>query len=466
MTDAPRAALAGLWKLVGGADEAIETVTFSGSAHVLPSIFDVTTAATASIAGATLAAAELHSHRSGAAVLPPVAVDSLEACVAFLSTNLLHVHGESPPALWDDLAGHYEAADGRWMQLHTNFAHHREAAVRAIDAGQDRADVERAIASRSAFDLEVDIAAEGGVAFVLRSTEEWRSHPQGQVYDDLDVVRLDRLDDAPAERRPGTDGPLSGLRVLDLTRVIAGPVAGRTLAGWGADVLRVGAEHLPVIGAALPDTNLSKRFTNLDLRRAGDAEIFRSLVKQADVVLRGYRPGALDALGFGLEELAALRPGLVVVDVSAFGPVGPWAPRRGFDSLVQTTSGIAHAGMVAADSDRPKPLPCQALDHATGYFAAMLAMRGLTRRMIDGSGWYGQASLAGTGRWLEDLGSIPGGLTQPDLTDAEVAPQMVDVDGADATYAVVAPPGRIGGIDRAWSAPATGATDKPVWLDR
>ncbi len=155
--------------------------------------------------------------------------------------------------------------------------------------------------------------------------------------------------------------------MLDLTRVIAGPVCGRTLAAHGADVLLVTAAHLPQMGTLVIDNGRGKLSGFVDLRDAAGRETLAALTRDADIFVQGFRPGAIGGHGFTPEQAARLRPGIVYVSLSAYGHAGPWANRRGFDSLVQNANGINHAEAEAAGAAQPKPLPCQAIDHASGY---------------------------------------------------------------------------------------------------
>ena len=200
--------------------------------------------------------------------------------------------------------------------------------------------------------------------------------------------------------------PLSGLRVLDLTKVIAGPVCGRTLTEHGAEVMRVHAERLPFVPRLVIDTGRGKRSCHLDLATAEDRARFDGLLDTAHVVTQGHRPGAIAAHGYGPEEVAARRPGIVYLSLCAWSHAGPWSERRGFDSLVQMASGIAQAGTQAARTDEPGPLPCQALDHATGYLAAFGVLTALSRQMGEGGSWHVRVSLAQTGEWLQRMGRI------------------------------------------------------------
>jgi hypothetical protein len=290
----------------------------------------------------------------------------------------------------------------------------------------------------------------------MRTRGEWLAHPQGRAVATLPLVGLSRRDSTyQAETPHEGERPLAGIRVLDLTRVIAGPVAGRFLAAHGAEVLRVGAAHLPEVPGLVMETAFGKRSCHIDLRT--EPEELHRLVSRADIVIQGYRPGALDARGFGLDDLAALRPGIVAVDVSAYGSRGPWAARRGFDSLVQMACGIAHEG---GGGSRPHPLPCQALDHATGYLAAFGAIAALLRRAAEGGAWRVEVSLARTAKWLDDLGRVDGADTPEPSTDGLLA-TMASRFG---TLTYVTPPGMIDGAVPYYASPPPGAGEHPpVW---
>ena len=407
-----------LWRWAGEDLAALDWAQLTGGDPVLPSDFKIATVAAASIAAAGLAAAELWRLRSGRR--QHVAVDARAAAAAFRSERYLRVDGRTPPGAWHPVSGFYRAGDERWIQLHCNFPHHREGALRVLGCDGIRDAVTAAVAKRKAAELEDGLAAAGLCAGMVRAPAEWQQHPQARAVATLPLFEIVRIGDAPAEAAGRGERPLSGVRVLDLTRVIAGPVCGRTPAGHGANVLLVTAEHLPAIEVHLMDGGFGKRSARLDLRRADHLEQLRVLMRHADVVCQSYRPGALAARGLSPEDLARLRPGIVYVTLSAYGHVGPWRERRGFDSLVQSVSGIAHEGGVAAGTDGPRHLPAQALDHATGYLAAFGAMVALARRAREGGSYLVRVSLAQTGRWLDRLGRVAGhGVPDPRVEDVE-----------------------------------------------
>ncbi len=405
-TPDPTNALANLWHAAGQDDAALAEVEFTGVEPVLPSSFAVGTAAQATIGAAALAAGELWRLRTGRR--QRVRVDMRAAAIEFRSERYLRVNGKVPDEYHDDIAGLYRCGDGRWVRLHTNLPHHCSGLLALLGCDHDRKAVEHTLEGWNAEKLE-DAAAEAGlVVTACRSFSEWDAHPQGQAVAKLPPFTIEQIGDAPAKLLATAERPLSGIKVLDLTRIIAGPVCGRTLAAHGADVLLVTAAHLPSMLPLVIDTGRGKLSTSLDLREPSAREILRALVSDADVFVQGYRPGAVAAHGFGPQEVAKLRPGIVYVSLCAYGHEGPWAKRRGFDSLVQTASGLNEAEANAFGSSEPKALPAQELDHATGYLLAFTAMSALARRARLGGSWHVRCSLAQTGYWLRQLGHIDG----------------------------------------------------------
>ncbi|HEX2805415.1 MAG TPA: CoA transferase [Kineosporiaceae bacterium] len=443
----------------------------AGIDPALPSVFRVGTAAVTVVTTALRAAAAFwaDSNAGGAANgVPAVRVGVREAVAAFRSERYLTLGG-AVGSLWEPLSGDYRTADG-WVRLHCNFPHHATAACRALGVAPERDAVTRAIAGWYAQDVEQAVIDAGGAAGALRTSTEWAAHPQAIAVASTPVVSLRRVADGPPAPAPRAavaavaavaaaartpDRPLAGVRVLDLTRVIAGPVCGRVLSSLGADVLCVRAPHLPTMPWADIDTGFGKRLRWLDLRDAADREAFFGLVRGADLVVQSYRPGALDRLGLGPADLAAVRPGLGHVSVSAYGDTGPWAGRRGFDSLVQMVTGIADAGMRAAGADRPVPLPAQALDHAAGWLAAAASIDAVRRARADGGSWTAQVTLAGVARWLQSLGRLEPavGLAAPDPGPADVADLKATMWTPAGELSYVRPPGTIGGVAPSWESP-------------
>lgn len=419
-TDNPSSidALTRLWSIAGADRDALGHIELTGEDPALSSIFRVGTAASASIGAASLAAAEVWRARTGRT--QQVSLDMRAAAVAFRSEIYTRVGDQPPAPIWAPVSGYYQTRDDRWVQLHCQFPHLREGVLKILDCADDRAEAEVKIGQWDGLELETRCRADRLCVALIRSPEEWVAHPQAQALAGLPVLEVVKIDDAPpTPLPPAADRPLSGIRVLDLTKVIAGPVCGRTLASHGAEVIRVGAEHLPFVESLVIDTGLGKRSCFIDLRRESGRDVLAGLTGGADVFVQGYRPGTIAGHGFGAEQVAALKPGIVYVTLSAYGHAGPWSTWRGFDSLTQSASGIVHEGMQAAGTGKPHPLPCQALDHATGYLAAFGAMVALKRRAEEGGSWMVRVSLAQTGRWIDGLGRVDG-LGAQNPTEAEI----------------------------------------------
>ena len=253
------------------------------------------------------------------------------------------------------------------------------------------------------------------------------NHPQGRAVQNLPLFTIERIGDAPAAPLGAAARPLSGIKVVDLTRIIAGPVCGRTLAAHGADVMLVTAAHLPSLFPLVVDTGRGKLSTSLDLRQADAREALTALVRDADIFVQGYRPGAIAGHSFGPQDVARLRPGMIYVSLCAYSHEGPWAKRRGFDLLVQTASGLNAAEAEAFGQSEPKALPAQELDHATGYLLAFAAMAALARRAKEGGSWHVRCSLAQTCHWFRHLGRIDG-MTCPDPKFDEIRDYLEDTD--------------------------------------
>ena len=458
------AALGALWRDAGLPADALARIALTGADPVMPSSFAVGSAAQAAIAAAALAATEFDRARSGRT--QRVALDMRHAAVECRSEHWLEIDGAAPTDPWDRIAGIYPCGDGSWVRLHTNFPHHRDGVLTLLGCAHDRKAVGAALARWTAFEFEDAAAAAGMCVTAMRTFAEWDAHPQGRAAAALPLVEIARLGDAPPRARPARDRPLSGVRVVELARVLAGPVCGRTLAAHGADVMLVTSPTLPSIPALEPDMGRGKLSTAIDLRAPGGRDALEALTRDADVFLQGYRPGGLGGLGFAPEDVARLRPGIVYASLSAYGQAGPWRDRRGFDSLVQTVTGIAGEGGRAMGVDQPRPLPCQALDHASGYLAAFGTMVALARRAKQGGSWMVRVSLAQTGRWLDRLGRVDG-LGTPDLTPEDVADLMETTETPWGRLLAVAPAAKLSATPGFWARPSVPlGTHPPEWPAR
>jgi crotonobetainyl-CoA:carnitine CoA-transferase CaiB-like acyl-CoA transferase len=390
------------------ADRVGAAVTFTGGTDpILPTPFRVGEAGAATLAATGLAAADLWELRTGRR--QDIAVDVRQATASLRSAHYLKVGDGHISSARNPIMGTYPTKDGRWSYVHANFPNHRAAALKVLGCEENRESVTRAVATWNALDLEEAILAAKGAGGMVRTKAEWAEHPQSAAIAALPLMEIIRIGDAPAEPLPPGSRPLSGIRVVDITRVLAGPTCARTLAEHGADVLKISAEHLPNLGYQELDTGLGKLSTYLDLREQRNVDTLRGLIKDADVFSQGYRPGTLGARGLSPEELTALRPGLVYVSLCAFSHAGPWASRRGFDTVVQTVSGITarQAEVVPGKTPGPQFYPVSAIDYCTGYLMATGAMIALKRRAEQGGSWLVRISLAQVGKWIVDRGEVP-----------------------------------------------------------
>ncbi len=394
-----------IWSALWQPPEQLSHVRTVGEGD-LPSVYAVTDLAVASIASASLMMANLLALRHGR--LPSVTIDRFLASKWF-ATSVQPLEWTLPPT-WDSIAGDYQTSDG-WIKLHTNAPLHRVAALRARglnarDTELSREQIAAAVRTTQASALELEIIQQGGCAAQMRSSQDWARHPQGLAVSQEPLLAIRDIDSAsiPAAWPLSFERPLEGIRVLDLTRILAGPIATRYLASWGAQVLRIDPLDWdePVVA---PEVTVGKRRARLDLKHPDGKNKFEQLLRQADVLVHGYRADALERLGLGQARRHELNPALVDVSLNAYGWTGEWSCRRGFDSLVQMSSGIAQTGMELQGKGVPTPLPVQALDHATGYMLAAAVLRGLARRLTHGGASHVRASLARTAALLTQFES-------------------------------------------------------------
>ena len=394
---------------------ASEVEITGGSDPVLPTPFRIAETSAASLAAVGLAVSDIWELKCGRRQQP--GIDTRRATASLRSGKYLVLDGAPVAAERTPVMGVYPARNGRWSYLHCNFPNHRDAALGVLGVDEDREAVRKAVAKWDALELEEAIIAARGAGGMVRSMAEWAQHPQSSAVASLPLLEITRIGDSPAEPMPEGPRPLSGIRVLDLTRVLAGPTCARTLAEHGADVMKISGPHLPFSPSQELDTGHGKLSAHLDLRDSGDLQTLKDLARDADVFSQGYRPGTLSERGLSPRQLAEIRPGIVYVSLSAFGRLGPWAERRGFDTVVQTVSGITHRQGELFPGREPGPqfYPVSAIDYLTGYLMAFGALIALARRAREGGSWLVQASLAQTGKWLVDQGQVAEG----DLQDVE-----------------------------------------------
>jgi hypothetical protein len=399
-------------------------------------------------------------------------VDRGHVADAVRSERFFAVAGRPAGASFAPLSRFWPAADG-WVRTHANYPWHQRALIECLGTTEEPEAVARAVAALPAEEVEQRVFASGGIAAAVRTLDAWRSHPQGRALASEPLIGHRVIDNAAPRRRPASDGPMAGVKVLDLTRVIAGPVCTRFLGALGAVVLRLDPPHCPDMrSGSAADTLLGKRSAFLDLRAEEGRATLHHLLDEADVVVCGYRPGSLDRFGLDEESLVARHPGVVALYLDAWGHRGPWAGRRGFDSVVQGPTGIALGE--SADGSAPGALPCQLLDHGTGYLGAAAVLDGLRRQRAGGGSHVRRLSLARTALWLTSQGASPPGATSPGASspdpamDRSFAPNrptwLVELESAAGPVTVVAPPGTVGDRPLQWPSPLTGyGSDAPAW---
>lgn len=438
-----------LWSALGGDPALVSRVSAVVRDGALEARLPVRELARGCVGACALAAAELGARRSGREV-PSVRVDDGAVATAFVSERHLLVDGRAPVA-FAPLSRFWRTADG-WVRTHANYPHHRarllgalglpaEASVEAVGA---------ALAERSAVEVESAVYAAGGLAVALRTAKEWAAHEQGAAVAERELLERGRMASSGVRVLAPLDGdpllPAAGLRVLDLTRVIAGPVATRTLTLLGADVLRVDPPRLPELADQHADTGFGKRSATLDL--TSDRHTFEELLASADVVVTGYRPGALDRFGLTPEALAERRPGIVVAQLSAWGAYGPWGGRRGFDSLVQVATGIA---ALEGSEEKPGALPAQAIDHGTGYLLAAGVLRAVAEQLEEGGTRFVRLALAQTAGWL--VNGVARGEGPAEASYDSPAPWLSETDSGLGRLRYALPPVFFAGGPKDWSRP-------------
>ncbi len=464
----PRAANSSLAKLVELAAlpaSAADSVEIVGADPVFPTRYKPVAPGAAALAATGLAAADLWALKTGRQ--QQVRVNARAAAAALRSSRYLKINGEKPAEDPEKITGFYPLRDGRWMYLHCNFFNLRDCNLAVLGAPAKRDAVGKAVATWDGLELEKAFFERGGCGSFVRSEEESQALPQMHAVARLPLLEIVKIGDAPARPLPDGDRPLSGVRVLDLTRVLAGPACARTLAEHGGDVLRVTREDLADMGPPSDlDTGIGKLSTHIDLRNPSEAETMRALIQECDVFSQSYRPGALARHGLSPEALAKLRPGIVYVTLSAWGHEGPWRDRRGYDTVVQSANGMAWQ----PNGERPAFLPYSAQDYVAGYLLAFGAMVALARRVREGGSWLVRASLAGAGHWIRQHG-----LLEPseyahlpaELPAEELQSLLMEHDSPTGRITHLAPVVQMSETPARWSRPSVPrGYHQPVWPPR
>lgn len=438
--------------------EASERVNITGADPVVRTGIKAAETGAAAIAASGMAAAWLWYLRRGQR--QQVHVDAAAATAAMQSYKFMKVDGRPPGAVMDVLTNAYQLKDGRWIYLHCNFPNLAEKNCLALGAQATPESMKERAAQWDGPALEEALFAFGGVGAFVRSEAEWRASPQGIAAAAEPVLEIIRIADAPVQPLPAGDRPLSGVRVLDLTRVLAGPTCAKNLAEHGADVLRISRPGLAESGVLDFDTGVGKLSAKVDMRDPAQMDEMRDLVRGCDVFSQAYRPGTLDARGLSPQDAAALRPGIVYVTLNAWGFHGPWSARRGYDTVVQAANGLAWTG----EHERPAFTPVAQQDYVAGYLMAYGAMAALARRATEGGSWLVRVSLAGCGEWIRRhgcvapqvyercLAQVPDELVKPWLQQS-ASPAGVITHLGPVTHMSLTPPRWDRGVPAAGSSP-------------
>lgn len=466
---APRAAFEYLNRITGLAPLGVPE--FEGTDPIIPAPFRAAEAAATSLGLSASTAAEIWRLRGGDK--QTISVDLKAAAASLISFMFVKRAGKGlvRPALDAPTVGLYRCADGRWIHLHGGFPGQWPRMLDLLNAGDNREAVAQAVAKWNAFALEEAIAYMNMCGAVVRSPQEWAGSSQGRALANTPPVVIRKIGEAPPLRLGASPVPLEGVRVLDLTRVLAGPTCGRTLASHGAEILNIRAERLETIELFDLDTGQGKRSAFLDLAKPADAEILRRLVRNAHIFVDSYRPGALANLGFTPAALAHSARGITYVSISCYGHEGPWAARRGWEQLAQSATGIAHLqGDFHAKTTRkadsvPALIPAAVCDYVTGYLAAAGAAAALLRRIREGGSWQVQVSLCGTAMWLQSLGLVNPGVV--DWNPAEgLDPYLQSCETGEGRLDYLGPVVRMSKTPPRWrSPPPVPGGDVPHWLD-
>lgn len=469
----PFDSVAYIWKTLGLPEEALKSLVLPLNAECYPSSFKVDHLAQSTIAISALAAALFWSIRHKSSVLQ-VTVPAEHASVEFISERLYALNGKSPASSWGTLGGLHRTADG-YVRIHDNFPNHRENALKILGLGNEasRDDVASKVLGWRSVDLEIEAINNGAIIAALRSFDEWDALPQAKAVADLPILlsRIEKLKPylPPVPASMADNKCLRGIRVVEMSRVIAAPVAGKTLAAHGADVIWITSPTLPDLPALDIDLSRGKRTVQLDIKKPDDKAKLIELLRTADVFIQSYRPGSLATQGLSAEELIVANPNLIIANLNAYGPDGPWAQNRGFDSIVQTCSGIniADAERFGAN-EAARVLPCQAFDHSAGYLLATGIIAALYKRATEGGAYEVNVSLVGVMKYLRSLGQHDG-KTGFDIKNPkglmDVEEYLETRQTAFGELRAVRHAAGITGVKVGWEVmPKPLGSDNPVWL--
>jgi len=395
------------------------------------------------------------------------------AAIGFRSERYTEVYGGDTSKIFassgesrslSDVHGFYKCGDGGWLQIHANYPAHKQGVLEAFNCESTKKAVQNTLLKMTSLEAETYLTGRALPAAMMRTLDEWSLHPQGMAVSRLPLMEIEKIGEAdPLNFSDNPKRPLEGIKVLELTKVLAGPLMGRTLGEHGANVLWLNAPHLDVIDGLIIDMSKGKYPAYLDLDDWKGKVTFTELTKSADVFIQGYRPGSIASKGFSPYDMAEIRPGIVCVEISAFSHEGPWSSRRGFDSIVQTASGIGREGGIAKDQEGMVHLPCQALDHGTGYLGAFGATVALLKQRREGGSWRVRLSLAQTGHWLKSLGRL-NAIASPEFTRSDISEYLGEVDSSYGKISFTKPVAQLSETPGFWALPPSPfGSYEPMW---
>ena len=445
-------------------------VTIAGTDPVFSTPFKIGGTCASVLAGVGVAVSDVWALKTGRR--QNVAIDTRHAAATLRSTSYMRTPGADGafgPVVNEDheamirITQPWPTKDGRWFLPHFGLPNLRERVLGVLGCEPDPGSVSKAVAGWDALDLEAAIDEARACGAMVRSNTEWLAHPHGQVLEAKPIVEITKIADSDPEPFPEGGRPLSGIRALDLTRILAGPIAARTLAEHGADVLMVAAEHLPQIKQHVMDTSHGKRSCYLDLKTTEGAATLAELMRDADVFSQGYRPGMLRGLGFGPEDLANIRPGIVCLSISCFGADGPLGHRAGWEQVAQTVTGICND----SGADRPRLLPAAACDYTTGYLGAYGVLLALARRAREGGSYHVQVSLCQSGMFIYRQGKTAFAEPDMDLSEAELDALSIESTPAPGPLRHLGPVLKFSETQPHWRRPTPVlGGDAPEWLEK
>jgi CoA-transferase family III len=388
-------------------------VEITGSDPVLSTRFKIGETCAAVLGGVGVAVSDIWEMKTGRR--PQLSIDVRHAAAGLRSSAYLQrprADGVFRPVVNKNheamraITQPWPTKDGRWVLPHFGLPNLQARMLKLLSCEPNPESVAKAVTKWNALELEAAIDEARVCGGMVRSNEEWLAHPHGQALAAKPIVEIIRIGASDPEPLPKEGRPLSGIRALDLTRILAGPMAARTLAEHGADVLMVTVERLPQIPEHVLDTSHGKRSCFLDLVQREDGDRLRTLIREADVFSQGYRPGVIAKLGFGPEEVAALRPGIIYASINCYGANGPFSHRGGWEQVAQTMTGLCIEGQTAERPDGPALLPAAACDYTTGYLAAYGILLALAKRALEGGSYHVRVSLCQSGMFIYRQGKV------------------------------------------------------------